>query len=108
MADIQKVNVQEIEACKARYMSALSTLMDCVAKYEKSLMDLSSDYTGAAFAIMSGKVVKMSVDLKRSFEKLKDAVSELGEVKEAYEENEQSITASANSLESGTESPFRE
>ena len=108
MADKQKVSVQDIEACKARYLSSLSTLQDSVAKYEKSLMDLSSDYTGAAFAIMSAKVIKRGADLKRSFDKLKDAVTELGEVKDIYEENEQNISNSANNLDVGAESPFRE
>lgn len=108
MADIQKVSVQDIEACKVRYLTALSTLQECVAKYEKSLNDLSNDYTGRAFVIMSAKVVKMSLDLKKSFEKLTDVVSELGEVKDIYEENESNISSRANSLDVGTASPFQE
>lgn len=108
MADIQKVSVQDIEACKSRYLSALSTLQECVAKYEKSLADLSNDYTGKAFLIMSGKVAKMSLDLKTSFEKLTDVVSELGEVRDVYEENETNISSRANNLDAGAVSPFQE
>lgn len=108
MADKQIVNSAEIDACSQRYLSALSTLEECVGKYEKSLKDLANDYTGTAFAIMSGKVTKMGLDLKKSFDKLRDAVSELNEVKDIYEENESTVSSSATALDTGTASPFQE
>lgn len=108
MADRIIVSPQELEACKSRYLNALGTLQESVAKYEKSLLDLGTDYTGKAFAIMSAKVANMGVNLKRSFDKLHDAVDELSAVGETFENEEKTTSTAANSLDSGTESPFRE
>ena len=105
MADVIRVESAQFEACKARYRSALQTLQECVEKYNKSLEDLRNDYTGKAFMIMSGKVATMSMNIKRSFEKVTDVLDELTEVEDTFAQNEDKLKGAANSKDEGKKSP---
>lgn len=106
MADIIRVDSADLQQCASRYLSALATLKDAYSAYTKSLSALSSDWTGRAFIIMSGKVAAMGVNIAKSFEKLNDAVSELNEVSELTQETETGIKSQVANQQVGTESPF--
>lgn len=106
MADKIRVESTELEACVASYKKSLETLNDAVQTYEQALDALSNDWTGAAFAIMSGKVVQMVSQIKNSFERVNDAISELEEAKNLFNENEQKLSTDFSNLDVGTKSPF--
>lgn len=108
MADKISVNTAELQQCASKYNSALSTLKEAYAAYTRALNDLQSDWTGRAFAAMSGKVLLMTKNLSTSFGKLTDAVSELNEVASITEEAEGDVMSKAKGLEIGSNSPFSE
>ena len=105
MADKITVSPEELSACAAAYLKASRKLNEATATYNQALQKLSSDWTGKAFQIMSGKVAQMVKNIGESYTKCYDAVSELTNVKTLFEENEQSVKSTFTSLETGS-SPF--
>lgn len=106
MADKIRVESTELEACVAAYKKALETLNDSVQTYEQALDALRNDWTGKAFLIMSGKVAQMVMQIKNSFERVNDAISELEQTKNLFNENETKLASDFNNLDVGTKSPF--
>lgn len=107
MADIVKVRSEELQECAARYLRSLGTMRECVSEYQNALEALSNDWTGRAFIIMSGKVAAMVAKIIASFDRINDAVSELGEVKALLEETESTLKSQAEALDVGTQSEFQ-
>ncbi len=105
MDKIRVVDV-ELHACAAAYLKSLETLRGAVATYQKSLQALSSDWTGRAFLIMSAKVADLTAKIVKSYDRVIDAVSELGEVESIFTENESEIKGMVSNLDAGTRSPF--
>ena len=106
MADKIRVVDSELEACVAAYKGSLETLQGAVRTYEQALNALRSDWTGRAFSIMAGKVAQMMVRISESFERVTDAITELEETKELFQENETTLQSGFNALDAGSKSPF--
>lgn len=106
MADKIRVESTELEACVAAYRKSLETLNDSVHTYEQALDALRNDWTGRAFVLMSGKVAQMVMQIKNSFERVNDAISELEETKNLFNENESKLASNFNNLDAGNKSPF--
>lgn len=106
MIDVKKFDTEAIVECVNRYNSALSTLQSAYDSFQKSIDALNSDWTGRAFAAMSLKVADMAVNIKRSFDKIEDATSELTEVNGHIESVESSLKSKNDSIETGSASPF--
>lgn len=105
MADKINVSSADLSACAARYTMAGAKLVQCTVTYTQALAALSSDWTGKAFAIMSIKVAQMVKNLAESYTKCLDAVSELTDVKEQFEETENALKGTFSGLDVG-DSPF--
>lgn len=105
MADKINVSSSDLSACAARYAVAGLKLMQCTATYSQALGALSSDWTGKAFAIMSIKVAQMVKNLAESYTKCLDAIKELTDVKEQFEEAENALKGTFSSMDTGS-SPF--
>lgn len=108
MADKLTYDSAELQQCITRYNSALSTLKDAYSSYTKSLQDLRNDWTGRAFAIMSGKVAAMGANIAKSFDKIADATSELSEIQSIMSDTETAQKSKITSQDEGTQSPFGE
>lgn len=106
MANQIRVETSELAACAAAYRASLNTLQECVQQYHNALDALRNDYTGKAFAIMSGKVVSMLAKITGSFVRVEDAISELGATQQLFEENEAALRGKFDALDAGTKSPF--
>ncbi len=106
MADKIVQTSESMLACVSAYTSALSTLQDCVREFQNAINALENDYTGAAFAIMLVKVLDLIAKITKSFDRVQDAIKELGQVRELFEENEQKQQAMYANLDTGTKSPF--
>jgi uncharacterized protein YukE len=105
MADHINVESSALTACAVRYTLAGVKLMQCTATYTQALGNLASDWTGKAFAIMSIKVAQMVKNLAESYAKCYDAIKELADVKEQFEEAENALKGAFSSLDTGS-SPF--
>ena len=105
MADHINVESSDLSACAVRYAAAGVKLMQCTATYTQALAALSSDWTGKAFAIMSIKVAQMVKNLAESYTKCYDAIKELGDVKDQFEEAENALKSTFSSMDTGS-SPF--
>lgn len=108
MADMLRFDTQDLQQCINQYNGAMSTLKDSYNHFVKSLNALSSDWTGRAFVIMSGKVAAMGANIARSFNNLDDAVTELQQMIDLTQETEGEIKTTIGNAEIGTESPFSE
>ncbi|MGN0996880.1 MAG: WXG100 family type VII secretion target [Candidatus Ventricola sp.] len=106
MANEIRVVDSELQACANEYRQSLRTLNDAVREYQSALNALRTDWTGRAFAIMSAHVVNLTGKIINSFERVNDAISELGEVEALFEENEQKQKSKFMSQDTGTKSPF--
>ena len=106
MADKIYVVDTELDACAAAYKNSLETLRSAVQTYEQALNALQNDWTGRAFVIMAGKVAHLTMSIAKSFDRVYDAVSELGGVKTVFNEKEQQLKSKIDSLEVGSKSPF--
>ena len=106
MADQIRVVDSELQECAKEYTASLGTLQEAVREYVDALDALRSDWTGRAFAIMSGHVINLTTKLTESFERVTDAVTELTQVEQLFEENEARQKSVYNSQDVGTKSPF--
>lgn len=106
MADDIRVVDSELHACAGEYMQSLSTLNEAVHEYREALEALKSDWTGRAFAIMSAHVANLTMKIFESFERVTDAIKELGDVGNLFEENENKIKTRFANQDVGTKSPF--
>lgn len=106
MADYIDYKSSDLEACAAAYRGSLQKLQTAVSTYEQALNALRSDWTGKAFIIMAGKVVTMVLRIKESFDRVTDAMDELGQVQALMDETEQTNVTKMSGLEVGSESPF--
>ena len=106
MADDIRVVDSELQACANEYRQSLQTLNEAVREYQEALNALKSDWTGRAFAIMSAHVAELTAKIVGSFERVNDAISELGEVEVLFEENEVKQKAKFMNQDTGTKSPF--
>lgn len=106
MADEIRVVDSELQACAREYMQSLDTLTDAVHEYKEALEALKSDWTGRAFIIMSGHVANLTQKIFGSFERVTDAIKELGDVERVFEENEKKISTTMKNQDVGTKSPF--
>lgn len=105
MADKIDVSSADLSVCATRYAAAGVKLAQCTATYVQALAALSNDWTGKAFIIMSGKIIEMTKNLGESYAKCYDAIKELGDVKDLFEEAENHLKTSFSGLDVGT-SPF--
>ena len=106
MADKIQVSTPELQACAGEYLMSLQTLQEAVSEYRNALEALKSDWTGVAFAAMMAHVVDLTGKIVGSFERVTDAVSELGDVSDLFEENENKLKNKFSSQDVGTKSPF--
>lgn len=106
MADDIRVVDSELQACAGEYMQSLSTLNEAVREYREALEALKSDWTGRAFAIMSAHVANLTMKIYSSFDRVTDAIKELGDVEQLFEENEQKLKSRFANQDVGTKSPF--
>lgn len=106
MADNIVVHDQELQACAREYTQALETMNEAVLEYSQALKALRSDWTGRAFIIMSSHVANLTSKIMGSFERVTDAIRELGDVANLVKANEQNIRARFVNQDTGTKSPF--
>ena len=106
MADDIRVVDSELQACASEYVQSLSTLNEAVREYREALEALKSDWTGRAFAIMSAHVANLTMKIMGSFERVTDAIKELGDVEQMFEENESKLKARFSNQDTGTKSPL--
>lgn len=106
MADNIVVYDQDLQACAREYTQALETLNEAVREYNQALEALRSDWTGRAFAIMSGHVANLTSKIMGSFERVTDAIKELGDVANIFNENEDKLLSRMKNQDTGTKSLF--
>ena len=106
MADDIRVVDSELQACANEYRQSLETLNDAVREYRDALDALQNDWTGRAFAIMSAHVVNLTMKIMGSFERVTDAIKELGDVENLFNENEAKLVSKFNNQDTGIKSPF--
>lgn len=106
MANDIRVVDSELQACAAEYAQSLQTLNEAVREYQQALSALQSDWTGRAFLIMSGHVAQLTEKIIKSFDRVNDAIGELGEVEELFNENENKQRTRFANQDVGTKSPF--
>jgi len=106
MADDIRVVDSELQACASEYVQSLSTLNEAVREYREALEALKSDWTGRAFAIMSAHVANLTMKIFSSFDRVTDAIKELGDVEQMFEENENKLKTRFVNQDVGTKSPF--
>ena len=100
------VDSSSLQQCVSNYTKARALVMDAVQDYVGALAALSRDYTGAAAAAMSLKVVKLTNDITTAAGRAMDAISELKVTDEKFQANESKLASAATSLDVGEESPF--
>ena len=106
MANQITVSPEEIRATASRYQSELQTVMDGFQSYVNAINKLSNDWTGVAFAAMSAKVAVLTRNLYAAHDRINDAVSELKQSADLYEQVENDLGGKMGSIEAGSPPPF--
>ena len=101
MANQITVSPEEIRATASRYQSELQTVMDGFQSYVNALNKLGNDWTGVAFAAMSAKVTVLTRNLYASHDRITDAVTELKESADMYEQVESELDGKMGSIDAG-------
>lgn len=106
MADDIRVVDSELQQCAAEYKASLQTLGEAVREYQQAIEALSHDWTGRAAVIMCGHVISLAGKIFESFDRVNDAIDELGGVEELFEANEAKQKNVYANQDVGTKSPF--
>lgn len=107
MADIIDVSSVELQACASKYTQCLQQLQEAVNDYRNAIDALKQDWTGAAALIVLGNIVNLTGKIIKSFDRVNDAVKELGVAENLYDENEQKQQGVYNAIDVGVKSPFQ-
>ena len=106
MANNIVVDRERLQTCVSEYNQSLETLNEAVNEYRDALDALRSDWTGRAFAIMSAHVANLTLKITGSFERVTDAIKELGDVENLFAQNEEKLKTGFMNQDTGTKSPF--
>ena len=85
----------------------LQQLQEAVNDYRNAIDALKQDWTGAAALIVLGNIVNLTGKIIKSFDRVNDAVKELGVAENLYDENEQKQQGVYNAIDVGMKSPFQ-
>ena len=106
MADIQRINSDDLQQCMNQYRSARAIVAESYEAYERALAALQSDWTGRAFDRYYDKAMNLKAKINKSEQNIDDVLNELSAVIQLATETEGSIKGKIASQEVGSESPF--
>ncbi len=105
MADILKVTPEELQATANQFKSYQSNLQTAYLTMSDAVRSLDTTWNGEASEQFKAQFDAMYKNLSQTEEKMNDAIEELLQAHDIYQEAEDAIKGQVDTLEEGT-SPF--
>ncbi len=105
MADILKVTPEELQATANQFKSYQSNLQTAYLTMSDAVRSLDTTWNGEASEQFKAQFDAMYKNLSQTEEKMNDAIEELLQAHDIYQEAEDAIKGQVDALEEGT-SPF--
>jgi WXG100 family type VII secretion target len=105
MADIIKVSTEELRSAANKFSTCQQELQTAYLTMSNAVRALDGSYDGDASEAFKAQFDAMYKNIEQTQDKVQDAVDELKKAADIYDEVEQTLAGTFNSLDTGT-TPF--